>query len=255
MLSTIIASWGHPVLFTISSPEWFFATLLLMPWTTYPAWKSKYLSPWLIQHCTHTIISGKSYTMLTSIFSYGSTSYLVFMLLAAPIANICASSWFMHSLQLQSTYESTPTFHMTAFFLSAGMFSLFSSRILNYVRFRTLNHLEKSFKNVSLVPPLRSSSNPFRRVSGASGVIYASITLAACEWGDKIYTDTRLGSTSITMSDLWKIWCAVEGIFMVMGVGPINWAAHICGAAYGALYQQYGPAMWLWFRRTLGHYS
>ncbi|CAE6519209.1 unnamed protein product [Rhizoctonia solani] len=132
------------------------------------AWQIPALRGAMRRHFLHDPLSGRHYTMATSIFSHSAFMHLAFNSLALLSFGAAANS-LLRKQQASTASplpESTSIYHFMAFFLTAGLFSSYVSHIISTrVRLpallRTLT--STSFKTDTLA------------VSGAHGVIAPSL--------------------------------------------------------------------------------
>ncbi|KAF9004011.1 hypothetical protein BDQ17DRAFT_1424972 [Cyathus striatus] len=241
ILATGCAVYHHPLLFCISSPEWFIAILVIAPWSTFALGYIARLRPFLKRHMEHRIWA--PYTLFTAMYNTRTFGQLAFTMYAAPIATVCGSAWFFHAPKLQAIHESTPTYHMAAFVYSAGMFSLLLSFYTRHMRYALSWRINTFFKTIHRLPYTLGTT--FQPNIGFSGAIYACITLAAMEWRDE-KTKFVFGSEALKFSCVWAAWVGVEVVLMLLGVGWGNWAAHLAGVLYGFGYQRWGVDGWVW---------
>ncbi|KAJ6591611.1 hypothetical protein DFH09DRAFT_179651 [Mycena vulgaris] len=97
------------------------------------AWKSRRLQPFMLRNFVHDPLSGRSITMLTTMF--GSRLALVTALNLLFLDGFGSSASF-HLLQRQERMpdgqlESTARYHFLAFFISAGLFAALTSHIIH----------------------------------------------------------------------------------------------------------------------------
>ncbi|KAJ7115928.1 hypothetical protein C8R44DRAFT_832752 [Mycena epipterygia] len=240
------------------------------------AWRSKRLQPFMLRNFVHDPLSGRSITMLTSMFN--SRIALVLALNLFFLDGFGSSASF-HLLQRQERMpdgqlESTARFHFLAFFVAAGLFAALTSHIIHlkilYPRLISRLSLPSSLPATNSetwasalrtpTPPksrLRSffqfftSTHPKTQLTprvGGTGALYALMTLTALGFPNaeialfyppNYSVPVQWGVTGFLLLD-------VLGIFR--GWKFFDHFAHLGGAAFGAVYYVYGPRFWNWLR-------
>ncbi|KAF9463942.1 hypothetical protein BDZ94DRAFT_1257815 [Collybia nuda] len=209
------------------------------------AWYIPRLHPILFRHWTHSLRSGKSYTMLTSIFSHQQVQWMNVVTVGACLP--LAAEWFCDPFD-KIMYESSPWYHLSAFFVTAGMFSLFAPQFITYLRFRS------AFKQLARGIPSpytnRSLNKTLSYSLGVSGALHACLTIPVF-WVPHL----TLGGPDyqIPWKAVWAGVCAVELGCMFASVRNIGWAANLCGVAFGTLYGCYGPTFWTRLRLAVSN--
>ncbi|KAG6907136.1 hypothetical protein DXG01_010355 [Tephrocybe rancida] len=163
--------------------------------------------------------------------------------------------------------EVSASWHFLAFFLSAGLFSGLVSHIVStkFLYPRVLAHFSAPAAVVktdtwaaavaaSAAPAAAAAANAAPRSIlpslGASGAIYASVTLTALAFPDSQVSliippsypiDIQTGVGALVLLDI---------IGAARGWRFFDHWAHLGGAAFGVAYYCYGPAFWQNLRRT-----
>ncbi|KAH9928792.1 hypothetical protein B0H21DRAFT_762376 [Amylocystis lapponica] len=206
------------------------------------AWQFPQLQPVMMRSFAHSPLSGLSYTMLTSMFSHSSFFHLLFNCMALASFGSSASQYLART-QPESLRESTSKYHFLAFFVSAGLFSGLASHVVAArITFPRLV--------AGLIPDAPRTILPSL---GASGAIYATVTLTALAYPDAgmrlIFPPTPEFPIQYGVGAL----VALDCVGALRGWRMFDHVAHLGGAAFGALYYAYGPRMWEQARlRTLG---
>ncbi|KAK7030654.1 rhomboid domain-containing protein, partial [Favolaschia claudopus] len=240
------------------------------------AWKSKRLHPFMRRNYVHDPLSGRSITMLTSMF--GSRLAIVLGMNVFFLDGFGSSASF-HLLQRQERMpegqlESTSRLHFLAFFVSAGLFAALTSHIirLKLLYPRIIARLSLPSNQPVAKPdtwasalrdpaptsrlrsffrwPFPSSTplNPLIPRAGATGVLYAIMTLTALGFPSaeialfyppNYSVPVQWGVGSLLLLDVFGIW---------RGWRFFDHFAHLGGAAFGAIYYVYGPQFWNWLR-------
>ncbi|KAJ7668342.1 hypothetical protein B0H17DRAFT_1248473, partial [Mycena rosella] len=241
------------------------------------AWKSRRLQPYMLRNFVHDPLSGRSVTMLTSMFSPRLGIVLALNLL---FIDGFGSSASFHLLQRQERMpggelESTARYHFLAFFISAGLFAALTSHIIHlkilYPRLIARLSLPSSLPVTNpdtWASALRTQTPPTSRLRsffqffsptphpktqltprvGGTGALYALITLTALGFPNaeialfyppNYSVPVQWGAGSLLLLDLFGIW---------RGWRFFDHFAHLGGAAFGAVYYVYGPRFWNWLR-------
>ncbi|RSH91515.1 hypothetical protein EHS25_009814 [Saitozyma podzolica] len=173
-----------------------------------------------------------------ALYSFGSAAY-TFLATPPPSSGAPLSS-------------STHTPHFIAFLLLAGLTSSLGSHLFtNLVRLPRLIRTLSSPARLSS-PQALAAHEAILPSLGASGAIYAALTLTACA-----FPDSNVGIIFVPFIS-FPIGLGVAGMVAVDLVGLIRgWrmfdhVAHLGGAAFGLLYYEYGRQVWVWLRRQLG---
>ncbi|KAG6827205.1 hypothetical protein H0H92_012789 [Tricholoma furcatifolium] len=219
------------------------------------AWKVKRLQPMMMVRFTHNPLSGLSFTLLTSMFSFGSAAYLYLVReedKAAP-----------QQLEVSASY------HFLGFFISAGLFSGIVSHIVtnkfmyprmiaqlaapsNMVKTETWAHAVSASAAPAAAAAAKAAPKPILPSLGASGAIYASVTLTALAFPESQVSlmipptypiDIQTGVGALVLLDI---------IGIARGWRFFDHWAHLGGAAFGVAYYAYGPMFWQNIRRTFG---
>jgi rhomboid-like protein len=144
--------------------------------------------------------------------------------------------------------EATSVWHFLAFYSSAGLFSGLVSHIFS-ARFRYPRLISQLSANAAAnVTSVTLKAKPavldIIPSLGASGAIYAAVTLTALG-----FPDTQI-ALLIPPSFPIPIQYGVGGLIAIDIIGALRgWRmfdhyAHLGGAAFGAFYYAYGPRFW-----------
>ncbi|KAJ7043569.1 hypothetical protein C8F04DRAFT_1072556 [Mycena alexandri] len=244
------------------------------------AWKSRRLKPFMLRNFVHDPLSGRSLTMLTSMFSSRIAFILALNLL---FLDGFGSSASFHLSQRQERMpdgqiESTTRFHFLAFFIAAGLFAALTSHVIQvkvlYPRLVSRLSLPSSQPVIkpdtwasalrpsppprsrlrSFFRSLFSSSYPKNQLTprvGGTGALYALMTLTALGFPNaelalfyppNYSVPVQWGVCSFLLLDILGIW---------RGWRFFDHFAHLGGAAFGAAYYVYGPRFWNWMRAVV----
>ncbi|EGG12058.1 putative presenilin associated, rhomboid-like protein [Melampsora larici-populina 98AG31] len=200
-------------------------------------WQLPRMTSYMTSNFTHNPLSGKSHTILTSVFSQASALHFGFNMMALYSIGSTAHDSLTHRFRASRDYdpvripESTPTYHFLAFYLFAGLFAGFASHAFSLVvRAPRLLRWRQGTSNTTVVP------TPILPSLGASGAIYGCLTMTALAFPDAQVSLIFLPWIPINIGG------AVTGavLFDLMGVIR-NWkffdhAAHLGGAFAGVLW-------------------
>jgi len=232
------------------------------------AWQIPVLRPFMMSHFTHSPLSGKTYTMLTSVFSHSSFVHLLFNCMALTSFASATSTWMTREQVHGPSHlkESTATYHFLALYLSSGLFSALASHLVTsrLIYPRLVSKLVQSHKTAtpgvidkissSLSSAAKSSARPATETAavspsilpslGASGAIYSTVVLATLAFPDAEV------SLVFPPTPSFPIQYGVGGMVLLDCIGILRgWRffdhyAHLGGAAFGALYYMYGMRSW-----------
>ncbi|TFY73372.1 hypothetical protein EWM64_g10640 [Hericium alpestre] len=209
----------------------------------------------------HDPLSGRRYTLFTSIFSFKS---FMGLLLAWWMADNFAGTFVHNSWQKDgrpgSFPEVNPAYHFLAFYISAGLFSglvshIVAARILYPAaisRFPVVKYIPRMFRRYPAASGGKPTCIPIS--GGGAGAVYACVAWEACSFSDSVLTLQEgyphvwyLSSTAaVTMLIAWNL------LGLKRGWGRFNHVANLAGAAFGAIYASYGLRFWDWMRAIHG---
>ncbi|KAJ7224287.1 hypothetical protein GGX14DRAFT_424973 [Mycena pura] len=201
----------------------------------YLAWKVPRLSRFMLRNFQHHPLSGRSRTLLTSVFSHSSFMHLFFNCFALNGFGYAAGYYLttQQNTGPSELLESTSALHFLAFFVSAGLFASLASHIVSV---KAYDSVVRALAKSAPRPRLRASL-------GASGAIYSCVTLTALA-----YPDLHINILFVPV-DI-PIQYGVGGLMLLDMIGFIRgWRlfdhiAHLGGALFGAWYYMYGPRLW-----------
>ncbi|KAL5513208.1 hypothetical protein ACEPAH_3606 [Sanghuangporus vaninii] len=232
-------------------------------------WQFRVLKPFMNANFTHHPLSGRVITLLTCIFSHESFIHLAFNSLALISFGSAATAYLTKKQQMNSegVLESTPKYHFWVMFITAGLFSSLVSHVVS-ARLLFPRLLAEARASKAAEELAHSTGTAFRRLGsaakgnarsrsprdilpslGASGAIYATVTMTALAYPD---AQVFLLFPPIPLPITW----GVGGLVLMDVIGVIkgwrmfdHWA-HLSGAAFGVLYYRYGPDFWNWLRAS-----
>ncbi|KAF9564290.1 hypothetical protein CPC08DRAFT_705466 [Agrocybe pediades] len=243
--------------------------ICLLNAAVYLAWKVKRWQGFMTTRFMHYPLSGLSMTLLTSMFSHRTAIHLLFNCLALESFGSAAYYYLLREQNKEEPeiLESTSSYHFLGFFISAGLFSGLVSHIVSAkIRYPRLIAQLSSSANVSkktetwasaVAASTASAAQATKKKTardilpslGASGAIYAAVTMTALA-----FPDSQV-ALFIPPTYPINIQYGVGGLMMLDVIGIIrgwrffdHWA-HLGGAAFGVLYYAYGPSYWRYLRR------
>ncbi|KIP07085.1 hypothetical protein PHLGIDRAFT_106145 [Phlebiopsis gigantea 11061_1 CR5-6] len=228
------------------------------------AWQFPRFQPFMMKHFAHNPLSGLSYTFLTSMFSHKSILHLALNCMALASFGSAASLYLRSEQQKNSSLrEANISWHFLAFYLSSGLFSGMASHIMTtkFIYPRMIQRMATEAKTINAAPSVGAVASETAATAahsketilpslGASGAIYAAVTLTALAFP---HTEIAL---MIPPSFPIPIQWGVGGLVVIDIIGALrgwrmfdHWA-HLGGAAFGVWYYNYGPQMWEFLRRA-----
>ncbi|KAG2121870.1 hypothetical protein DEU56DRAFT_833416 [Suillus clintonianus] len=228
----------------------------------YLMWKIPRLAPFMTRSFTHHPLSGRSYTLLTSMFSHKSFIHLLANSMALASFGSAATHYFtLEQLKHgEHQQEATAKWHFLAFFISAGLFSGLVSHVAACkVLFpRLINQYTASavIKNSPAAAAISSTAAKVATTApreilpslGASGAIYAAVTVSALAFPDAQVSLIFPPFVSIPIQTGVGGLVILDMIGIVRGWRMFDHYAHLGGAAFGAMYYMYGPQWWAFMR-------
>ncbi|WVO17103.1 hypothetical protein L204_104792 [Cryptococcus depauperatus] len=225
------------------------------------AWKVRRLEPFMKKWFLHRPVIfthstklawANCVTLLTSTVSHQSFAHFAFNSFALFSFGTAAFAFLSSSPSLPSLATSTQSPHFFAFLLLAGLFSSLSSHL--YTNIFRLPGLLRAISHPARIstPQALAHQAAILPSLGASGAIYAALTMTACA-----FPDSSVGIIFIPFVAIPIGW-GVFGMVMVDAIGLIRgWrlfdhVAHLTGALFGVIYYQYGREVWAWTRKNLG---
>ncbi|KAG2071539.1 hypothetical protein BDR04DRAFT_1098000 [Suillus decipiens] len=228
----------------------------------YLVWKIPRLAPFMTRSFTHHPLSGRSYTLLMSMFSHKSFIHLLANSMALASFGSAATHYFtLEQLKHgEHQQEATAKWHFLAFFISAGLFSglvshvaackvLFPRLVNQYTASAVIKNSPAAAAISSTV--VKTATTAPREILpslGASGAIYAAVTVSALA-----FPDAQIGLIFPPFVSI-PIQAGVGGLVMIDMIGIVRgWRmfdhyAHLGGAAFGVIYYMYGPQCWAFMR-------
>ncbi|KAF8127362.1 hypothetical protein EV363DRAFT_1515011, partial [Boletus edulis] len=226
-------------------------------------WKIPRFHGFMNRAFTHDPLSGKSYTLLTSMFSHKGLFHLVANSMALASFGAAATHYLCASPSRDP--DISAQWHFLAFFLSAG---LFSGLVSHCVSAKIL--YPRILSQISKQAAVRSSPAASALVGdvaqqvpdkilpslGASGAIYAAVTLTALAFPDAQVQPIFIPiSMSITTGVGALVLADIVGV--LRGWKLFDHYAHLGGATFGALYYACGDEFWTFmkvvYRKIVGH--
>ncbi|EUC59704.1 rhomboid domain protein [Rhizoctonia solani AG-3 Rhs1AP] len=218
------------------------------------AWQIPALRGAMRRHFLHDPLSGRHYTMATSIFSHSAFMHLAFNSLALLSFGAAANSLLRKQQASTSSPlpESTSMYHFMAFFLTAGLFSSYVSHIIS-TRVR-LPALLRTLTSTSFRADALAASGTHGVIApslGASGAIYATVTASALAFPDANVSLIFLPFVSLPIGAGVGGMVCLDIIGVIRGWRTFDHWAHLGGAFFGIAYYRYGADFWDWPATTI----
>ncbi|KDQ19072.1 hypothetical protein BOTBODRAFT_28566 [Botryobasidium botryosum FD-172 SS1] len=210
------------------------------------AWQIPRLGPIMRRGFMHHPLSGKSYTMITSVFSHVGVVHFAFNTIG-----LLSFGPTVHALLQRDSEEaqSTSRFHFLAFFLSAGVFASFVSHLVT-ARFR-FPRLVAQLADPVRAKALSTADAAILPSLGASGAIYGLLTYTALSFPELSVSLIFLPMIPLPITGAVGGMVALDIIGLIRGWKSFDHWAHLAGAASGVIYYGYGMPFWHWFRAKM----
>ncbi|KAI0351368.1 rhomboid-domain-containing protein [Trametes cingulata] len=248
------------------------------------AWRIPRLGSFMMNSFTHNPLSGKSYTLLTSVFSHENFFHLAFNCMALASFGAAASQQLMiRSKAVEQERgvlsEPTPKWHLLAVFISAGLFASLVSHVA-YARWqypRLIARLKAEHSSPSAFRSASSAASGNASAAGSesalttrmakakegshslgsSGAIYAMFAITALGFPDAEITLVIPPWFPINIQTGFAAILAFDIIGVLRGWKMFDHYAHLGGAAFGAFWYAYGAKIWYTLREwdlPVAHY-
>ncbi|KAI8996623.1 hypothetical protein BD414DRAFT_409158 [Trametes punicea] len=254
----IMAVWSYVQVFQpiLNASEgkrmcWVIGALNCAVWV---AWRVPRWNALMMRSFTHNPLSGKSYTLLTSIFSHENFFHLLFNCMALASFGSAASQQL--TIQQKKVEEQrgvlsepTPKWHVLAFFVSAGLFAGLVSHVA-YARWlypKRIASLKSSGTPANALrsgSPAATAAREGQHSLGSSGAIYATFAITALGFPDAEITFIIPPWFPI---NIWTGFCtllSIDLLGVIRGWKIFDHYAHLGGAAFGAFWYAYGAKIW-----------
>ncbi|KAH8929528.1 hypothetical protein BT69DRAFT_1315626 [Atractiella rhizophila] len=216
------------------------------------------VQPWLETHFTHTPLSGRSYTLLTSnFFTKRWTPFIGKLIFIASLGREVERRFGEDLAEREigrrkdageevRGFELPPTigkYHFLAFYLTAGTLSVLASHVFHAVR---INRLLIGGKGLST--SLKGALNPAMTIT--SGILYSWVAF-------EIVSPLREGYVIFGPSNEFHVKWLGSGLLTFDFLGlykgwlGYNHLANITGAVFGVFYFYIGKNWWNWVRERL----
>ncbi|KAF8273187.1 hypothetical protein EI94DRAFT_56116 [Lactarius quietus] len=232
------------------------------------AWQIPVLRPFMMSHFTHHPLSGKTYTMLTSMFSHSSFLHLLFNCMALTSFASATSTWMTREQVHAESHlrESTAIYHFLALYFASGLFSSLASHLFIaravYPRLisKLVQHGEQGSSGMiqklssTFSSAAKSSARPAPDVAAATATILPSLGASGAIYSTVILSTLAFPDAEVSLvfppTPSFPIQYGVGGLVLLDCIGILRgWRffdhyAHLGGAAFGALYYMYGMRAW-----------
>ncbi|TFK87633.1 rhomboid-domain-containing protein [Polyporus arcularius HHB13444] len=238
------------------------------------AWRVPRWGPVMMRSFAHNPLSGRSYTLFTSMFSHESFFHLLFNCMA--LASFGAAAGQQLMLQFKkveqergAVSEASPKWHLLALFISAGLFSGLVSHI-GHVRWqypRLIARLQAasaartaSTAGVKAIATTVAETAPGATTKaakaaseghfslGSSGAIYALFALTALGFPDAEITLVIPPWWPINIQTGFYTLVAIDLLGVLRGWRYLDHFAHLGGALFGVFWYKYGAEIWYTIR-------
>ncbi|OCH87794.1 hypothetical protein OBBRIDRAFT_759176 [Obba rivulosa] len=224
-------------------------------------WRFRSLRPFMTRHFTHDPLSGKSYTLFTSMFSHRKFTHLILSCMALSVfGRTFAIHWYQWCV-VREHPESTQKWHMLAFITSGGLWAMLLSHIaVARVQYpRLLSRLTRSaFLGLyqRAVPKLHNASRVLdsaksKAFLGLSGAIHSLFTFTALVNPDVGVALGFLPEYAINMCSGLYLLTAFNLLGVLRGWSTFNHWGNLGGIAFGAFYWVCGDGIWMHLKSLL----
>jgi len=235
-------------------------------------WQIPRMEGFMLRTFAHHPLSGLSYTMLTSTFSHSAFIHLLFNMMA--LLSFGSSADMYLTIQQRADpsnlRESTSRWHFLSFFISAGLFSSLVSHVATArIKYpQLIAQLAHPAKTAAPAASIAEGAAAARSTSaltgsealasikpslGASGAIYATVTLTAMAFPEAHISLIFPPTPPIPIQYGVFGFMAMDLMGVIRGWRLFDHYAHLGGAMFGLWYYAYGPKVWESFREmTLG---
>jgi len=228
-------------------------TILLLNGFVFIGWQIPALRGSMASYFLHSPLSGKNYTLVTSAFSHQGLLHIGFNMFALISFGSAAFDWLgtQQMVHRDRDPESTYFYHSWAFYLLGGIFSSLVSHVVA-TRFRFPRIVAAlAAGNGATGAAAAANATSILPSLGASGAIYAAVTLSALALPDAsvsfiffpwLQVPISAGVGGLVLLDVVGVW---------RGWRVFDHWAHLGGAMFGVFYFYYGPQLWNWTRHRL----
>ncbi|KAI0741359.1 hypothetical protein C8Q80DRAFT_1110950 [Daedaleopsis nitida] len=247
------------------------------------AWRVPRWGPVMMRSFAHNPLSGRSYTLFTSMFSHENFFHLLFNCMALASFGAAASQQLIVQFkkvekERGALSEASPKWHLLALFISAGLFSGLVSHVAHarwqYPRLiARLQAAAKSAASASPKPLAATSASAMTSAAesvsetatgllmrsakkaregrpslGSSGAIYALFAITALGFPDAEITLIIPPWFPINIQTGFFAILALDTVGILRGWRFFDHYAHIGGALFGMFWYKYGADIWYAFR-------
>ncbi|TBU30446.1 hypothetical protein BD311DRAFT_805318 [Dichomitus squalens] len=215
------------------------------------AWRIPRWGPVMLRSFAHNPLSGRSYTLFTSMFSHENFFHLLFNCMALASFGAAASQQLIAQFKKVeqehgALSEPSPKWHLLALFISAGLFSGLVSHI-GHTRWQ-YPRLIARLRNATTTP---STSSSFSLKSSASTALTkadTAVAAAALGYPDAEITLVIPPYFPINIQTGFFALVAIDTLGVLRGWRFLDHFAHLGGALFGAFWYKYGAEIWFSIR-------
>ncbi|KAH9479680.1 Presenilins-associated rhomboid-like protein, mitochondrial [Psilocybe cubensis] len=224
-------------------------------------WKVRSLRGFMTVRFMHNPLSGLSYTLLTSAFSHRTAIHLLCNCLALESFGSAAYYYLLREQNKAEPelLESTASYHFLAFFTSGNAKFRYPRLVAELSSTASATRKTETWASAvaatNAAAASAAKSTAARKTLdilpslGASGAVYAAVTMTALA-----FPDSQI-ALFIPPSYPINIQYGVGGLMLLDVIGIArgwrlfdHWA-HLGGAAFGVIYYNYGPTVWRYLRQ------
>ncbi|EJU03596.1 hypothetical protein DACRYDRAFT_64551 [Dacryopinax primogenitus] len=226
------------------------ASIVCLNAAIFMGWQIPILRHFMASHFLHSPLSGKSYTLLTSAFSHQGLVHMGFNMFALVSFGSAAFDWLgTQQAHVERQPESTYFYHAFSFYVLGGLFSSLLSHVVA-ARFR-FPRMVAALTAGNMTGATNGALTSILPSLGASGAIYATVTLSALALPEATVSFILLPWVQVPISAGVGSLVLLDVIGVMRGWRTFDHWAHLGGAAFGVFYYYYGPELWNWTRRRL----
>ncbi|KZW00971.1 hypothetical protein EXIGLDRAFT_112818 [Exidia glandulosa HHB12029] len=253
--SLISQLWRGQILvpwYNLSEEQRFTVGVIALCTAIWVMWQAPGTKRLMMRSFAHDPLSGKRYTMLTSTFSHESATHIlmngmVFLSFAAPVAAALAAEDLTRTEQ-SGRGTVTSKYELGAFIVAAGLASALVSHVWStrVILPRAVKALNERAPSLGSAAAARSAveSTAIRPSLGLSGSLYAMVVYQAMTTPETEVSVILLPFFSFPIGVGVFGMAILDVVGLFRGWKLFDHAAHLGGAAFGAIWYYYGGATW-----------